>query len=140
MPAWSCPIQAALAPTFIGPLQISQIGHTTMAISIIVSDTVGIKVAGTINNATGTPVPFNFNLICTRMDADQIQEKLKIESDASLTDFLASVTTGWSGVKGADEQFLDYSEANLRRLCKLPGMAAIAFHTYLSEAGAKAKN
>lgn len=111
-----------------------------MAISIVVSDTVGIKVTGSINNASGTPVPFNFHLICTRLDADQIQEKLKTESDASLIDFLADITTGWSGVKDADDTFLDYSESNLRRLCKLPGIAGIAFRTYLAEAGAKEKN
>lgn len=111
-----------------------------MAISIVVSDTVGIKVKGTINNAAGVAQPFDFNLTCTRLDADEIQDKLKTESDASLTDFLADITIGWSGVKDADDKPLDYTEAALRRLCKLPNVAAIAFRTYLSEVGAKEKN
>ena len=53
---------------------------------------------------------------------------------------LIDVATGWSGVKDADDKPLAYSEANLRALCKIPGIAGLAFRTYLAEVGAKEKN
>ena len=111
-----------------------------MAIKITISDTVGFKVKGAINDAAGVPQSFDFNLTACRLDADQIQTKLKTESEASITDFLADVIEGWSGVRGADDKPLDYTEANLRALCKIPGLAGLAFRTYLAEVGAKEKN
>ena len=111
-----------------------------MAIQIVIEDTVGIKVKGTINNAAGVPKPFDFGLTCHRLDAEQITQKLQTESDASIVDFMADVTTGWSGVRDADNKEIPYTDAALRKLCKIPGVGSIAFQTYLAEAGAKAKN
>lgn len=111
-----------------------------MAISIVISDTVGFKVKGTINNAAGTPQPFDFNLTAHRLDQDEIQSRLKNDSEGSIIDFVSSVVTGWSGVKDADEKPLEFSEDNLRRLCKIPGVGLIAFRTYIAEVGAKEKN
>lgn len=111
-----------------------------MAIKIIVSDTVGFKVKGTINDAAGTAQPFDFGLTCKRLDADQIQAKLKSDSDASIVDFLTDVVTGWSNVRDADDQQILYSDAHLRQLCKIPGVGTLAFRTYMAEVGAKEKN
>ncbi len=111
-----------------------------MAIKIVISDTVGFKVKGAINDAAGVPQAFDFNLTASRLDADQIQAKLKTDSEASITDFLADVIEGWSGVRDADDKPLAYSEDNLRALCKIPGLAGLAFRTYLAEVGAKEKN
>lgn len=111
-----------------------------MAIKIVISDTVGFKVKGTINDEKGTAQPFDFTLICSRLDQDQIQAKLKDHGDASLTDFLVDVIESWSGVRDAADAPLPYSEANLRALCKIPGVAGLAFRTYLAEVGAKEKN
>jgi hypothetical protein len=111
-----------------------------MAIKITVSDTVGIKVRGTINNEAAVPQPFDFGLTCKRLDADQIRAELASGEEASLADFLVKVAHGWSGVKGDDDKPLEFSEGSLRELCKIPGVAAVAFRTYLSEVGAKEKN
>lgn len=111
-----------------------------MAIKIVISDTVGLKVKGTINDAAGVAQPFDFALTCIRLDADQIQAKLKSESDASITDFLADIITGWSGVRDADDKPIPYTEDALRQLCKIPGVANLAFKSYLLDAGAKEKN
>ena len=46
----------------------------------------------------------------------------------------------WSGVKDADDKALPYSEDKLRALCRIPGIASLAFRTYLLEVGAKEKN
>jgi len=111
-----------------------------MAIKIIVSDTVGIKVKGAINDANGIPQPFDFRLTCMRLDADQINNKLKSESEASMADFLVDVVEDWSGVRDGDDKPIPFNESGLRQLCKIPGVAALAFRTYLAEVGAKEKN
>lgn len=111
-----------------------------MAINIEISDTVGIKVKGSIYDAEGVAQPFDFLLTCTRLDVDQIQTKLKSESDASYTEFMLGVVHGWSGVRDAAGKLLPFSEDAYRRLCKIPGVAALAFRTYLDDAGAVAKN
>jgi hypothetical protein len=111
-----------------------------MAIKIVISDTVGFKVKGTINDAAGVAQPFDFQLTCMRLDADQIQAKLKSDTDSSITDFMADVVSGWSGVKDADDKPLPYSENSLRQLFKIAGIAGVSFNTYLSEVGAKSKN
>lgn len=111
-----------------------------MAIRIIISDTVGIKVKGTINDAAGIPQPFDFGLTCARLDAEQIQAKLKNEAEGPITDFLADVVRGWTGVRDEDDKPLPYSPEALRQLCKIPGLAHVAFRTYMSEVGAKEKN
>jgi hypothetical protein len=111
-----------------------------MAIKITVSDTVGFKVKGAINDAAGVAHPFDFSLTCTRLDADQIKTKLKSDSEASIDDFMVDVVVGWSGVKDADDKQLAYSEESLRQLFKIAGVAGVSFSTYMSEVGAKAKN
>lgn len=111
-----------------------------MAIKITLSDTVGFKVKGSINDAAGVPQAFDFGLTCHRLDADQIQTKLKVENEATLTDFLCDVAVGWSGVRDDADKPLDYTPDNLRALCKIPGIAGLAFRTYLAEVGAKEKN
>lgn len=111
-----------------------------MAIKIIVSDTVAFTVKGNINDAKGIAQPFSFKLTCDRLDADQIRGKLQDEAESTLADFLTDVVQDWRDVQDADGKPLDYSEAELRKLCKIPGVATIAFRTYMAEVGAKEKN
>lgn len=111
-----------------------------MAINIVVSDLVGFKVEGAINDEAGVPQSFNFKLTCERLDADEITTKLKDESDKSFTDFIVSVLRGWKDVRDADNKPLEFSEEAYRALCKIPGIAALCFRTYLKEVGAKEKN
>jgi hypothetical protein len=108
-----------------------------MSIKITVSDTVKFKVSGTIANENG-PTPFDFTLLAKRLDTDELKTRLE-DSEASIADFLVEVVTGWSGVKG-DEGELPYTEAGLRQLLKIPGLAALALRAYFEDCGAKAKN
>ena len=124
---------------FLSGLFYLHIGHT-MAIKIEISNTVGFKVRGSINNAAGQPEAFDFALTCSRLDADQISSRLNSSNDETMTDFMLSVITGWSGVRDNDDQLLPYSPEAYRRLCKIPGVANIALRTYLTESGAKEKN
>lgn len=111
-----------------------------MAIKIVISDTVGIKVKGAINDAAGNPQSFHFGLTCNRLDSEQIKNKLTSDSEASITDFMADVVQGWSDVRDADDKPLPYSADALRQLFLIPGVAGLAFRTYLAEGGAKEKN
>lgn len=111
-----------------------------MAIKIVISDTVGFKVKGSINDAAGVAQSFDFSLTAHRLDSEQIQQKLKSKEELVYADFMADVVTGWGGVRDADDKPLDYSEANLRLLFKIRGVANLAFTTYLNEVGAKEKN
>lgn len=111
-----------------------------MAIKIIVSNIVGFKVKGTINDAAGIAQPFDFSLTCKRLNAEQIQAKLKSDTDTSITDFMVDVVSGWSGVKDEDDKQLPYSEEALRQLFEIAGVAGVSFRTYMSEVGAKEKN
>jgi hypothetical protein len=110
-----------------------------MAIKIVVSPTLKFKVRGTIKDEAGTDQPFDFWLTARRLDADQIQAKLR-EGDNSVVDFMVDLVDDWLGVKDADDKPLPYSEAAYRELTKIPGVAQVAFRTYLIEAGAKEKN
>ena len=60
--------------------------------------------------------------------------------ERSFADFFSEYTEDWSGVLDATNKPTAYSESELRSLCKIPGVGGIAFHTYLAEVGAKAKN
>ncbi len=111
-----------------------------MAIKIIIEDVVGFKVKGTLNDAAGIAQPFDFTLTCARLDADQIQAKLKDETDASFCDFMLDVVQGWGGVRDSDNKPEPFTKEAYRQLCKIPGVSALAFRTYLNEVGAKAKN
>lgn len=110
-----------------------------MSISILIEDTVKFPVKGTERNAQGVEVPFTFSLTCERLDADAVQAVVQ-DDQRKLSDFFADITSDWDGVKDADGKKLPYTTAHLAALFKKPGLAALAFRTYLTEIGAKAKN
>ncbi len=111
-----------------------------MAINIVISDTVKFKVKGTINDAGGIAQPFDFSLTCTRMDSDTLDARVKANSDETFVEFLADVVEDWAGVKDAEGKNVPYSEDALKQLCKIAGVARVAWVAYLTEVGAKAKN
>ena len=111
-----------------------------MSIKIVVSNTVGFTVKGVINDAAGVPQPFSFKLIAARRESEQIQTRLKADGESTLIDFLSDIIEDWSGVRDADDKAIPYSVDALRQLCAIPGVAAVAFRTYIAEVGAKEKN
>jgi hypothetical protein len=111
-----------------------------MSIIITVSNTVSFKVKGTINDADGIAQPFDFKLTCTRMDADQLDARVKANNDETFVDFLADVVEDWSGVRDAENKAVSYSVDALTQLCKIAGVARVAWIAYLTEVGAKTKN
>lgn len=111
-----------------------------MSFTLVIDAKVGFKVKGFTNNAKGVAVPFDFKLTCLRLDADQIQDKLKQETDASIAGFLGDVIEDWEGVRDADGKAIPYSTDALEQVCKMAGLGGLIFRTYLAEVGAKEKN
>ena len=111
-----------------------------MGIRIVIEDRVRFKVKGVIRDGNGIDQPFDFSLTCLRLDTEQIKARTSSDNDVSIVDFLADVVEDWSGVRGEDDKPTAYSEEALRTLCKIPGVAAVAFRTYLAECGAREKN
>lgn len=110
-----------------------------MAIKIVLSPLVKFKVQGTIKDAAGIDQPFSFSLTCRRLDQDQIKVTLQDETQ-TIIEFLAGVIEAWEGVRDEDDKTIEYSEDALKRLALIPGVAVLAFRTYLTEVGAKEKN
>ena len=109
-----------------------------MAIKITISDTVKVKVAGTIADASG-PQPFDFTFTAKRLDADTLRERLAPDSDEKMADFLRSVILGWQGVKGDDGE-VAFTPESLAQLLKIAGLAQLMFLQYVVDCGAKRKN
>lgn len=112
-----------------------------MAISIKVSNKVKFKVQGQIRDDAGVNQPFDFTLTCIRLTKEQINAKIREQSDAPVLDFLSEVIEDWAGVRDGDGGALEYSDAALRSLCEaVAGMEGLILRAYIAEVGAKEKN
>lgn len=111
-----------------------------MAIRISVSNKVKFKVKGTIKDEAGIDQPFDFTLTCKRLTSEQIQSRFQLDGEIRFVEFLSDVVEDWAGVKDDEGQSVPYSVDALRELCLIPGVAAVGYHTYMSESGARAKN
>jgi hypothetical protein len=109
-----------------------------MAIKITVSNRVKFNVEGTLKDEEGKDNAFKFGLLCNRITAEQHRERTK--GDINFVDFFVEEATDWFDVKDADNKPLEFNEANLRQLLDMPGLAALAYFTYMRETGAKQKN
>lgn len=108
-----------------------------MAIKIIVSDTVLVRVEGTITNEQGTAEPFDFKLRCKRMDTTTLRDR--VDANVAWAALVAEVAEGWSGVKGEGGE-VPFSADGLQQLLAIPGLAMLAANAYVRDCGAKAKN
>lgn len=112
-----------------------------MSIKITVSNKVGFKVKGTINDEAGNPQAFDFGLTCRRLSGEVIDAQIGGDfGEASIMAFMLGVIENWSGVRGDDDKPLQYSEDAFRGLCQIPGVLYVAYKAYREESGAKAKN
>lgn len=112
-----------------------------MGIKIGIANKVGFKVQGTYNDEDGIKQPFDFKLICRRMEDKEFLDRMNAASnDETVTDFMIEIIEDWDNVRGPDNAKLDYTTDNWRSLCKMPGVARLAFDTYRAEVGVKAKN
>lgn len=109
-----------------------------MPLKINLSDTVRVKVAGTLAGPEG-PEPFDFTFTARRMAADELERATR-RDDGTVGDFLAGVISNWAGVRG-DQGDVPYSRDALDSLCNsIPGLAGMMFEQYVIDCGARRKN
>ncbi len=111
-----------------------------MSFKLIVRNTVSVPVKGVISDDAGKPERFEFRLQCRRMGADDLKGAINKDSEKSVIDFMADVIEGWSGVQDDMGAAVPFGDEAARRLLDIPGVANLAFTSYLSENGAKEKN
>jgi hypothetical protein len=109
-----------------------------MAIKITIAPRAKFRVKGSFNDENGRAEPFDFGLLCRRLDADELREKTA--GEVNLIEFMLDVTDDWFDVKGAEDKPIAYSPDALRQLLKQPGLAWTTYRTFLAETGAKEKN
>jgi hypothetical protein len=110
----------------------------TMAFNIEVADTVRFAVKFNIKDGAGVDKPSSFDFIAARVDVDEYKDIL--EGGTTFADFLVRVGRGWDNVRDGNGTPVEYSEAALRKVCKIAGMATLMFKTYGVEVSAKEKN
>lgn len=109
-----------------------------MSFRLVVSDTVAVPVAGSLQDANGRPAPFSFSLVCRRLPASELRAAIDA-NEATVPEFLASVVQGWNGLQDEAGQALPFSPAALEQLLDIVGMASVAFGAYVQACGAKGK-
>ena len=109
-----------------------------MSFRLVVSDTVAVPVAGSLQDANGRPSPFSYSLVCRRLPASELRAAIEA-NEATVPEFLASVVQGWNGLQDDSGQPLPYSPTALEQLLDIVGMASVAFSAYVQACGAKGK-
>lgn len=110
-----------------------------MAFRLVARDSVRVPIKGELQGDDGGKERFSFTLMCKRMGAERLAESLK-DRERKASDFLDEVTFGWDGVVDADGNPRAFSKAALSELLDTPGVALLAFNSYLTESAAKEKN
>ena len=110
-----------------------------MSIRLEVADTVLVRVKGLGPvGESGAREPFDFSLICDRMDGDEYREVSK-DDERTITDVLVEKTKGWTHVLTADGQPVPFSAAGLRQLLRPLGRPGLVWIAYLEACGSKGK-
>ena len=109
-----------------------------MAISIVISKIVTFDIKGSFKTADGKDEKFDFSLTCDRLEQEQINAATKTED--KIVDFFVEHTKGWTRVEDEKKAPVPFSADALRQLFKIPGLQGVAWMSYLSESGVKAKN
>lgn len=108
-----------------------------MSIKLIVAPKVKFKVKGVFTNEAGVDQPFDFFLVCKRLDADEINDQIK---NKTMADIVKDNAEDWSGPIDESGVAIPFSADALDALFRLPGVATLAFKAYLENNGAKEKN
>ena len=109
-----------------------------MAFNIEIADTVRFPVKFNVRDGKGVDAPSSFDFTAKRIDVEEYKNTLG--DGSTFADFLARVGLGWDNVRDGNGAPVEYSEANLRKVCNIAGMAALMFKTYGAEVAVKEKN
>lgn len=103
-----------------------------------IDEKVKFTVKGSFADRTGKDQPYSFTLVCDRVDPEEIDSVL--QEGGKFIDFFSQHTHEWAGVLDADRKPVEYSEQELAKLFKLPGLPLATWRRYMEEIAFKAKN
>lgn len=107
-----------------------------------ISNFVTFPVRGSVGDENGKSTPFSFSITAQRTsqsDLSQFLAELSKSAAGETTDFLAGRINGWSGVQDAQGAELPFSEAALRELLNIVGVAGLVLGAYVEACSAKGK-
>jgi len=110
-----------------------------MAFKLVQRNSCQVPVKGVLKDDDGKLERFEFTLTCRRLGASELKAALD-DKERSVVDFVHGLAEGWSGVTDADGNDVRFSQEALNRLLDTPGVARLAFDSYLVEQAAKEKN
>lgn len=108
---------------------------------VVIGNKVIVPVVGHYTNGNGRKVQFNYELVCDRMDAEQLREAMS--SNALVAVILKEVTTDWRNqrlVLNDDDSAAEFNPDSFDALLNIAGMAMLAFNAYVKHNGATEKN
>jgi len=111
-----------------------------MAIKIVVSATVVVPIKGVTlsDDGSGREEPFDFSLVCKRIDEDQI--KAMQDNEVLMRDAVLEHTVDWKAVLDEGNQPVPFSRDSLKQLLTTRvALSALAFQKLVLACGAKGK-
>lgn len=109
----------------------------------VISPTVVVPVKGTLKDAGGAAVPFKFSLICRRMLASELKNRIN-SGDFDMKEIIKEVTTGWQGQRLINDQEAgepaEFCAEAFDALLDISGMALVCFNAFTKESSAAEKN
>lgn len=108
----------------------------------IVSNTALIPVKGSLADEDGKQVPFKFSLICKRMSAKEIKDRMA-GGETLMQEVLQEVTKGWEKqtlVLDQDDKPAEFNAESYDAMLEIGGMAAVCFNAYMKGQAATEKN
>jgi hypothetical protein len=109
---------------------------------VAVGDVVSVPVEGTLSDASGAPVPFKFDLVCTRKTAEEMRV-MSANGSRLVKDIMAEVVTGWKDqrlVLEEDDSAAAFCPEAFEILMNIANMPMVCYSAFVNEQGAKAKN
>lgn len=108
-----------------------------MSIRLVVSDTVKVRVQGSLPNGDGGSIQFDYSLICDRLSSDELEQLQEDKVPVKVA--LLDRTKGWEQVLDESDQPVPFSREGFERLLKIIGMEQLAFARLIVASGAKGK-
>ncbi|WP_314436956.1 hypothetical protein [Massilia timonae] len=109
----------------------------------VISPTVLVAVKGATKDGLGQPVPFKFTLTCSRLQADDLKQRIS-GGEFDMKDVLREVTSTWAGQRLVMDQETgqpaDFCPEAFDALLNISGMALVCFNAFAKETSAEAKN
>ena len=110
-----------------------------MAIKLKIARSLVFPVKGEITLEDGAVGAFDFRLRARRLDVGEIDERFK-QQGMGKADFVRPLIEGWYDVLDDDGAPVPYTAEGLDELFRLPGLAVLAFDSYLASVAAREKN